>query len=80
MNQCKECGSYAINIGHYGRDGSDLDLCDTHYWKKRAKEAQALLKQWEAIDHILEGYGLQAIDFVEDFKKAMKKEKDGHAQ
>ena len=80
MNQCKECGSFAINPRLCGRDESDIELCDVHFWKKRAEEAQALVKQWEAIDHILEGYGLQAIDFVEDFKKAMKKEKDGHAQ
>lgn len=33
--QC-ECGSYAINHNCHGRDGSDEDLCDVCYWRKRA--------------------------------------------
>lgn len=37
MAQCKECGSYAINHAQHGRDGSDGDLCDVCYWKKRAE-------------------------------------------
>ena len=35
MKQC-ECGSYAINHHCHGRDGSDPELCDVCYWRKRA--------------------------------------------
>lgn len=31
------CGSYAINPHCYDRDDADLDLCDVHYWMKRAR-------------------------------------------
>lgn len=30
------CGSHAINHHAHGRDGSDGDLCDVCYWRKRA--------------------------------------------
>lgn len=33
--KCKKCGSYAINHHLHGRDGTDRDLCDVCYWKKR---------------------------------------------
>jgi hypothetical protein len=36
MTQCIICGSYAINHKLHGRDGSDEDLCDVCYWRKRA--------------------------------------------
>ena len=39
MSQCKECGSFAINHKLHGRDGSDGDLCDVCYWRKRAQTA-----------------------------------------
>ena len=35
MQQCKQCGSYAINHHEHGRDGSDKDLCDVCYWRQR---------------------------------------------
>lgn len=38
--KCKECGSYAINHHCHGRDGSDGDLCDVCYWRKRAGELE----------------------------------------
>jgi len=38
--KCKECGSHAINRHLHGRDGSDLDLCDVCYWRKRANAIQ----------------------------------------
>ena len=38
MSMCK-CGSYAINHHAHGRDGSDGDLCDVCYWRKRAASA-----------------------------------------
>jgi hypothetical protein len=37
MKQCK-CGSQAINPHMHGRDGTDLDLCDVCYWRKRAEK------------------------------------------
>ena len=36
--KCIECGSYAINHHCHGRDGSDGELCDVCYWRKRADE------------------------------------------
>lgn len=33
--RCK-CGSYAVNHQSHGRDGSDSDLCDVCYWRKRS--------------------------------------------
>ena len=38
---CKRCGSHAINHNAHGRDGSDPDLCDVCYWRKRAEEENA---------------------------------------
>ena len=34
-NQCHQCGSYAINHQHHGRDGSEPDLCDVCFWHSR---------------------------------------------
>ena len=42
MNKCTECGSYAINHHCHGRDGSDPELCDVCYWRKRATDYTAL--------------------------------------
>lgn len=42
-NRCK-CGSYAINHNAHGRDGSDDDLCDVCYWRKRADVLLAALQ------------------------------------
>jgi len=39
MKRCK-CGSYAINPHFFGRDDTDLDLCDVCYWRKRAEKHQ----------------------------------------
>lgn len=33
--RCKECGSYAINHSHHGRDGTRPDLCDVCFWRAR---------------------------------------------
>ena len=41
MTQCKECGSFAVNHHLHGRDGSDGDLCDVCYWRKRAQAPTA---------------------------------------
>ena len=47
MNQCKTpgCGSYAINHNCHGRDGSDGDLCDVCYWRKRASQGEQASKR-----------------------------------
>ena len=37
MSRCK-CGSYAINHRNHGRDGTDGDLCDVCFWRKRAEK------------------------------------------
>ena len=37
--RCERCGSYAINHHHHGRDGSDPNLCDVCYWRKRAESS-----------------------------------------
>ena len=42
---CKECGSQAINHRLYGRDGSDPDLCDVCYWRKRAEDKSMITKE-----------------------------------
>lgn len=38
MDNCIRCKSFAINHQSHGRDGSDPDLCDVCYWRKRAHE------------------------------------------
>ena len=45
MSHCKQCGSYAINPGMHGRDGSDVDLCDVCYWRKRSDKLARLVKE-----------------------------------
>ena len=42
MTKCKECGSFAVNHHLHGRDGSDGDLCDVCYWRKRAQAPAAV--------------------------------------
>jgi hypothetical protein len=38
MNQCSRCKSYQINEHIHGRiKGTDVDLCDVCYWRKRAE-------------------------------------------
>ena len=43
MKACK-CGSYAINHHCHGRDGSDDDLCDVCYWRKRAEQTTPMIR------------------------------------
>ena len=45
MAHCKKCGSFAINHGSHGRDGSEPDLCDVCYWRKRADVMAALIRE-----------------------------------
>ncbi len=42
---CKRCGSFAINHKDHGRDGSDRDLCDVCFWRKRAEQASSTNEQ-----------------------------------
>lgn len=46
--QCNKCRSWAINHHSHGRDGSDGDLCDVCYWRKRAESVtqDALRYRW----------------------------------
>jgi len=39
MGRCRLCGSHAINHHLHGRDGSDGDLCDVCFWRKRSDAA-----------------------------------------
>lgn len=55
MRKCNECGSYAINPGHDGRDMvSDLDLCNVCYWRKMAEKYRGqrdeLITLWKSRD------------------------------
>jgi hypothetical protein len=34
--KCIKCSSYAVNHHCHGRDGTDPDLCDVCFWRKRA--------------------------------------------
>ena len=43
MGCCKICHSFAINHGLHGRDGSDPDLCDVCYWRKRVEAIRVAL-------------------------------------
>lgn len=55
---CSDCGSYAINHHCHGRDGSDGNLCDVCYWRKRAvcrDELLAVLEAWFEHEY---GYGI----------------------
>lgn len=60
MMQC-ECGSHAINHNCHGRDGSDPDLCDVCYWRKRAGVAVTELKSLSAAYVRLMGVGRDKI-------------------
>ena len=43
--QCKICGSYAINHHLHGRDGTEPDLCDVCYWRKKYYDCKNY-KEW----------------------------------
>lgn len=47
MKPCKNCGSYAINHKHHGRDGSDPDLCDVCYWRERALMTNEKVRRYD---------------------------------
>lgn len=59
--RCQECGSYAINHECHGRDGSDGNLCDVCYWRKRAeaKPEGRLYTEAELNDHIKQALGVK---------------------
>ena len=41
-DKCTRCSSYAINHHCHGRDGSDANLCDVCYWRKRAEDTRLI--------------------------------------
>ena len=65
MNQCK-CGSYAINHHLHGRDGSDTELCDVCYWRKKYEHNAKLLEQ---INNAKTSQYLSAADMLHDIRK-----------
>ena len=71
MSQCDRCGSYAINHHCHGRDGSDGDLCDVCYWRKRA-ERQPLTdgQLFNMAADYYEGYGFKASEFARAIERA----------
>lgn len=64
---CIECGSYAINHHCHGRDGSDGELCDVCYWRKRADEldkpTMLVIKENKDLKHRCDEL-LSALEFV----------------
>lgn len=63
MMKCARCGSYAINHGHHGRDGSDSDLCDVCYWRERAENVtRALSAIWRWMKAEIEHSDAAALD------------------
>ncbi len=48
MNKCA-CGSWAINHGSHGRDGSDGHLCDVCYWRRRAEHAAVAIDRMRVV-------------------------------
>lgn len=64
MEKCLKCGSMAINHNLHGRDGTDGDLCDVCYWRKRAvlgddwRDARKELpEKYKSIIIYIPGYG-----------------------
>lgn len=64
MKACK-CGSYAINHNCHGRDGSDDDLCDVCYWRKRA-EQPAPVQGWKLVPIEPTEYMWKAVNKLDD--------------
>ena len=52
-NQCHQCGSYAINHQHHGRDGSEPDLCDVCFWHSRHDQLKAELDRLRDVQILL---------------------------
>ena len=58
MSICERCGSMAVNHHMHGRDGTDADLCDVCYWRKRAEQLKAkpvsVYTSTERLEHVLD--------------------------
>jgi hypothetical protein len=52
--KCNECGSCAINHQCHGRDGSDGNLCDVCYWRKRSNAAKAEISKLFELNRVLQ--------------------------
>ena len=63
---CSRCGSWAINHGHHGRDGSDPELCDVCYWRKRTEAKDAELAGYIEANRYMKG---ELDDALEDARK-----------
>ena len=78
-NNCKNCGSYAINHHLHGRDGSDPDVCDVCYWRKRSiKLRLAIQALRERVEMVLNNsfhpeYKLGMHEALRIIDEAMKK-------
>ncbi len=45
MNECKRCGSKAINHHLHGRKGDLTDLCDVCYWRHQHDVLQIKIRE-----------------------------------
>lgn len=64
MTRCIKCGSFAINHNFHGRDGTDGDLCDVCYWRKRAKPQVVKQLTDEQIDKLWAKDGIEMPQFI----------------
>lgn len=78
MGKCIRCGSHAINHGLHGRDGSDPDLCDVCYWRKRAESCADVkpekMAAFDAVVEILQGSHVDVSNEMDAFHKIKKYE------
>ena len=63
---CERCGSFAINHAAHGRDGSDPELCDVCYWRKRTEAKDAELAGYVEANRHMKG---ELDDALEDARK-----------
>ena len=69
---CKRCGSWAINHGHHGRDGSDPELCDVCYWRKRTEAKDAELAGYVEANRHMAGELDDALEDARRFAEAQR--------
>lgn len=49
MKKCSVCGSHAINHNAHGRDGSEGELCDVCFWRKKHGKLEQQLAAKDAL-------------------------------
>ena len=69
---CKRCGSWAINHGHHGRDGSDPELCDVCYWRKRTEAKDAELAGYVEANRYMKNELEDALEDARRFAEAQR--------